>query len=816
MKNCIPLLLVCCFCPMAAASVWQDVLEEDGRAKSTLVAKTSQVPRFAGARLLDLDVQGLSHVLGAAINSQAEEAATRLQLPLPDGRLAEYYFVVSPVLSPLLQAKYPQFRTYRAVDVVNPNNTGRLDYTPNGFHAVLTHNGRDIYIDPLGEHNQYQSYYKDDYIADKKMRGSIKPMQCRSRAHGESSAEGENHYEIQAKQRASTSRKIDLSFGTSLTTYRLAVAATGEFTAFHGGTVQQSLAALVTGINRINQVFERDLAVRLELVGDNDKVIYTDASTDPFGNSGGDLADEAVNVLNNEIGFNNYDVGHVVSGQGSGGLAEFRAVCGAFKGAGETASDRPINDPFFIDFVAHELGHQFGSEHSFNGGRGSCQGSRVATTAFEPGSGTTIMGYAGLCGDEDVQPTADAYFHSNSIEQMRDYLGSPTGSSCGLTAVASNNLPVVNAGPDNAIPRQTPFVLTGSASDSDARDNLSYSWEQIDLGAATRSRADFVDDGQRPLFRSFLPVDNPSRTFPQISDVVNATTTYGEILPTTARELNFRFTVRDGNGGVVSDDRRLTVIDTAGPFTVSSPGSGRWNAGTQTIVWDVANTTAAPISCDNVDISLSTDAGMTFDTSLAGAVPNSGSADVEIPTIDTSVARVRVHCANQPFFAVNTSNITIGEGGTAGNTPPVAVADSYTVAQTASMVSLDVLSNDSDAENNTLRIIGVSNISSGTATIANDALSINYTPASSFSGSASFDYRVSDGAAEATASVTVSVTAAPAPTPTPTPAPAPSSGGGGGSVSLYFLVLLLTALAFRRPRMLNPKQIINMGQGVKS
>ncbi|MFK8021341.1 MAG: Ig-like domain-containing protein, partial [Pseudomonadales bacterium] len=418
-------------------------------------------------------------------------------------------------------------------------------------------------------------------------------------------------------------------------------------------------------------------------------------------------------------------------------------------------------------------------------------GSRAPMNAFEPGSGSTIMAYASICGEEDIQAAADAYFHTNSIEQIRTYLASDEGSSCGTASSTSNSIPAVAAGADGAIPMQTPFVLTGSASDADVGDNLSYAWEQMDLGPATNSRASFVDDGQRPLFRSFTPADNASRTFPQISDVVNAATTYGEILPTTARTLNFRLTVRDGNGGVISDDRQLSVSDSAGPFTVNTPNGSRWTAGTQTVSWDVANTTAAPINCANVQITLSTDGGMTNSITLLASTANSGSASVEIPAINTSMGRVRVQCTTQPFFAVNPANITIGEGGGSTNTPPVANDDSFTLAQSSTPNNLNVLSNDSDADNNTLRIVGLNNVVSGTAAIAADELSIDYTQADGFTGTTSFDYRISDGDAEVTATVSITVNEEVTPTP-PAPTPAPtSSGGGGGSVDISIFILML-------------------------
>jgi hypothetical protein len=463
--------------------------------------------------------------------------------------------------------------------------------------------------------------------------------------------------------------------GVDLRVYRLALAATGEYTAFHGGTVQAGLAAQVVAMNRINGVYETEVAIRMVLIANNDLIVYTDGSTDPYTNSsGGAMLGQNQANLDAVIGDANYDIGHVFS-TGGGGVASLRVPCKTgSKALGVTGLSSPTGDIFYIDFVAHEMGHQWGGNHTFNGNAGACAGgNRNASTAYEPGSGSTIQAYAGICGSQNLQSSSDDYFHAISLDEIVAYSRTSVGDSCRSTVAVGNQLPVVSAGDDFTIPLETPFELCGSATDADPsdRDALTYSWEQWDLGPAG---APDSPSGDAPIFRSFSATPSGSRVFPKWADIVNNAHTIGEILPTYARTMSFRLTARDNRAvaGTFGDNMssgsptvQITAMDGAGPFLVTAPnGGGSWPAGsTQTVTWDVAGTDAGAVSCANVSIWLSVDGGLSYPLSLSGQTANDGAQMVTVPAAATNAARVQVRCTNNIFFDISDGDFTITSPG---------------------------------------------------------------------------------------------------------------------------------------------------------
>ncbi|HCH53334.1 MAG TPA: hypothetical protein DE109_07445 [Aeromonas sp.] len=569
---------------------------------------------------------------------------SRLTLPLPDGKEVTFNLQPYDLLPSDLAARYPGILAFKGYDESNPVETGRFDLGPQGFHAMFSHQGRMVFVDPLRNGDGYAIYYQQD-------------------AHSRLEEEADKVIGSQAKALA---RQV-LVDGNERKRYVIAISAAGEYTQYHGGTVEAGLGAIATLLNRVNEVYQRDVAAEFQLASGNDTIIFTDTATDPFNNDDGDI-DANVTVQQNaqtqagtKLGA--FDIGHVVN-TGGGGLAGLGVLCTAEKSAGMTGSPNPVGDAFFIDYVAHEIGHQFGADHTFNGTTGSCGGgNREASQAWEPGSGSSIMAYAGICGEENLQANSLPYFHSKSIEQMRAHMARVA--SCGSSQSLTNNAPQVAAGNDYVIPANTPFVLKGAGADLD-QDPLSYTWEQIDLGTESFSVASMVDDGSRPLFRFVAPTALPERTLPSLPSLLSNTLAKGEAWPATNRALNFRLTARDGKGGVASDDMKIQVVNTGSAFRLTSPLVTPLGAGAnQTIGWDVAGTNAAPINCSKVDLSLTRDEGVSW-TLLASGQPNSGSASVTIPAGNDGTARLKVACSDNLFFAISPLKLSVTQRGDEG------------------------------------------------------------------------------------------------------------------------------------------------------
>jgi hypothetical protein len=631
------------------SDVWYDVDEAD----LPVAGERWIVPQ--SYRTVGLDVDALQAVLDAAPMEGTPAAATSdvvLALPLPEGGYGHFRIVESPVMAPELAAKFPEITTYAGQGLDDPTATTRFDWTPTGFHAIIFGLSGTIYIDPYSQNDitHYISYYKRDFVPSPEKR------------YVETLPSGADTEAMQAELAELVEQGVLPPTGSQLRTYRLAMAATGEYTAFHGGTVALGLAAIVTSVNRVDGVYEREVAVRMVLIPNNDLIVYTNASTDPYTNNNGvTMLSQNQSNLDTVIGSANYDIGHVFS-TGGGGVAGLGVVCRAGqKARGVTGSSAPVGDPFDIDYVAHEIGHQYGGNHSFNGNAGSCGGgNRNASTAYEPGSGSTIMAYAGICGVQDLQPHSDDYFHGVNLDEIVTYTNIGSGNGCPVTTATGNQYPSVSAGTGGfTIPSQTPFTLTGSATDPDG-DAVTYNWEEFNLGTAGAPNNPL----NPPFFRSWPAVISPSRTFPRLINLVNNTTVIGEVLPNVTRSMTYRLTARDnrmGGGGVNSSSVTFNVTTAAGPFQVTAPNTAMtWPGNSnQAVAWNVANTTAAPVSCATVAIHLSIDGGLTYPTVLAASTANDGSESVLIPNITTTTARVRVSCVSNVFFDISNVNFSI-------------------------------------------------------------------------------------------------------------------------------------------------------------
>jgi hypothetical protein len=600
-----------------------------------------------------------------------------LSLPMPDGNYSRFRIVESSIMAPELAAKFPEIRSYSGQGIDDPTATVRFDLSPNGLHVMILSARGTTYVQPYakGDTTNYISFNKNSVPKDANRFICLFENDAMSVLPSEFGATA-----ISPDAPAVTN-------GASLRTYRLALAATGEYTQFHGGTVAGALAAINTSMNRVNALYERDVAVRMILVANNNSVIFTDAATDPFtNNSGSAMLGENQTTLDNIIGTANYDIGHVFS-TGGGGIATLRSPCNpSTKARGVTGSPAPVGDPFDIDYVAHEMGHQFGGNHTMNG----C--SRTAAAAYEPGSAVTIMGYAGICGAQNLALNSIDTFHVKSLEEIVAFITNPgSGGSCGTVTANGNTPPTVAAANGTLfnIPKGTPFTLTATGSDPN-NDTITYDWQQYDLGASGAGLVPNSDaDGQpRPLFRPFLPTVGGTRTFPAMTHILNnanlPTATFncsgfacmtGEILPAITRTMNFQVIARDnraGGGGINTATIQVAVDGNSGPFKITAPNTGvTWSGGsTQTVTWDVAGSSAAPINATNVKISLSTNGGLTFPIVLSASTPNNGSASITVPSgVSTTTARIKVEAVGNIFFDIADVNFTLSQGNPPTKTP---------------------------------------------------------------------------------------------------------------------------------------------------
>ena len=624
-------------------SLWEKV----SQSKINNLPKMDRASMPSKYQLYSLNLNSLKNQLVAApLDSSGQNSNVILSFPNPDGGFDRYAFYESPIMEKGLADQFPDIKTYSAFGIDDPTASMRISFTAFGLHAMtLSGKSSSVYIDTYTRDlNNFIVYRKSDITASR-------IFQC------EFNEESAKTIDAVSKRNMPLQRTNDSTFRT----YRLAVACTGEYAAFYGGTVALAQAAIVTTVNRVNLVYQRDLSVRLVLVANNTSIIYTNATTDPFDNTNaGTLITQSQTTITNIIGSANFDIGHTVS-TGGGGLAGLGVICNnSQKASGITGSPAPVGDPFDIDYVAHEMGHQFGCNHTFNGDQGECGfGNRNNGTAVEPGSGSTVMGYAGLCAPQDVQSNSDDYFSFISLAEAQAVI---QGTSCPVSTANGNFAPVVDAGLDYTIPRSTAFILTGAATDAN-NDSLTYCWEQTNNEVSTQSPIATSTSG--PNFRSKDPIASPQRYMPVLTSVIanNLTPTW-EVVPSVARTMNFALTVRDNrspNGGQTNRDDMVVTTAAVGPFLVNVPNTAvSWAAGSnQTVTWTVAGTTANNINAAFVDILLSNDGGNTYPIILASKVPNDGSETITVPNNAGTTKRIMIRGYKHIFYDISNTNFTI-------------------------------------------------------------------------------------------------------------------------------------------------------------
>ena len=597
--------------------------------------------------------------------STLENSSLRLHLPLPDpssilGWTAHTFRVVrSDVMHPELSARYPQISSYLVISERNHLIGGRVDLGDHGFHGILHTPDGAVYIDPwnAGDTDQLMVYTRSEFMAATGKRR----LDCDVRTMGigkSGDADG-----LHTLDDGRLSQRMGPPYGPTLRNYALALACTGEYGQFHGGTESTVLSAMNTSINRMNSIAEPELAIRLNLIPNNDDLIFLNSSTDPYTNSnGGAMLSQNQTTINSIIGASNYDIGHVFS-TGGGGVAYLGSVCTSFKAGGVTGLPSPVGDPFDVDYVAHEMGHQFGCNHTFNN---NCSGNRSALDAYEPGSGSTIMSYSGICAP-NLQNLSDDVYHVHSLIEGSDYLHSGFGNSCASPLSSGNSAPTVSVGNSGfSIPASTPFELMATGSDPNPGNVLTYSWEQYNLGPATTSGDNNLNNpsGNSPCIRSFPPVSSSTRVVPKLASLLSNQVSFGEHLPDYSRTLTFKCTLRDNNpncGGIAVGTKTFLVDASTGPFVVNFPNSSITRPGNSnlTVLWDVAGTTGGNVNCAEVDIYCSLDGGYTWPLLLAEAVPNDGEQVILLPAASSTEARIKVKGHGSIFFDVSNANFTL-------------------------------------------------------------------------------------------------------------------------------------------------------------
>ena len=636
-------------------------------------------PGVARPRAYDstrLDLARLQALLAPAPIEDTPWADARggveISLPLPGGRFGRFRVINSPILDPETASRFPEISTYRGRGIDDPGASVRLDLGPTGMNAYVRDLGGVAAIRPYaeGDRAHYQSYFLRDDPAEA--------------AAASCNAAAEDPWHAPLDALGATGRVAPAAVQQSIRrTYRIAIGATQEYTAQNGGTVASALAAIVTRLQGVNLVFNAEIGVQLNLV--TPALIGT---TEPDGYTSGNtnsLIAENQAITDLLIGPANYDLGHVFDaaapGGGASGLARSASVCRNDEKASGTSGGNSIA------LLAHELGHMFGASHTFNNNAGgSCASfnganQREPSTAMEPGSGSTLMSYAGTCGPADLQQSRDLYFHGQSLDQMVLYVSSGDGAACAAISNTGNGgITITDWTPTVTVPDRTPFRLSLRATDADF-DPVTVAWDEVDAGAASPPE---LDNGDRALFRSYLPSQVQWRSFPRLDYVLNnasvppgtytcaagppaVTCLTGETLTTTTRTLKVRAHARDGFDALNSVQVAVNVVGGSGPFAVGSPNapSDVWVQGTaQLVTWFPGASADPPIGVDTVRITLSTDGGLSFPIVLADAVPNSGIAPVYVPDDALSTqARVKVESVIpgnfHGFYDISNANFQI-------------------------------------------------------------------------------------------------------------------------------------------------------------
>lgn len=649
--------------------------------------KGENLRQNGATKFYSLDVNAIRTQLQNAQLTGKDSKPVIISVPTLNGKIERFKVYSLPVVVQSLADRY-QLGSYVGTGVDDPEKYIRFSVAPDDFQSMIIKNGVYEFVEPQ---NKEKSVY-GVHPKTNKTNGANGSWLCNSteplvtKKEIEKLANGSNF----TNSATDFSKASDKKYRTM----RLAMSVNGEYTAYHGGTVAGALTAINATLTRCNGIFENDFALHL-ILQDFPSVIYTDASTDPYSTNLKEWNQQLQTTLTTNVGNDNYDIGHMFGASGGGGNAGcIGCVCinpttttplGKGSGITSPADGIPKGDNFDIDFVAHEMGHQLGANHTFSmslEGKGQ---------NVEPGSGSTIMGYAGITGATDVQAHSDPYFHINSIIQVQDNLTSKT---CDIETAVANQPPVIVAMPDVTIPKSTAFVLTAQATDAEGNP-ITYCWEQTDSATSTTNTSNLGDNTSGPTFRSWNPTTEPVRYFPKLSTVLAGnlkSTTDWEAVSTVARTTNYKVTVRDNNPDKTQQQTQYgtqrVVVGTAGPFKVTS--TKVYNNVVAAFTWNPVGTTAAPYNVANVKIDYTTDNGNTW-TVLAASTPNDGTEELNFNTFATnSQLTIRVSALGNVFYAVG--KVTVSEMMNCNGTAPAGLAASE-ISQTGAKIDWDAVAN---------------------------------------------------------------------------------------------------------------------------
>ncbi len=631
----------------------------------------SNMPR-TGYKVFTLNFSVLNAQIQLAPMDTATDSNVIVSFPNPDGGLDNYKIFETDIMEQALANNYPTIKSYIGKGKIDKTQVIRFSITPLGFDAVTNSGKVGSFLIKKHRSNSLINYVV--YRHFKAPGNSIYYRDSNSSATNFDFDCGFSDKKSDLDKQQILSKTNQINTDGKLRVYRLAVATTVEFTnaiasqAGMGlGTISQKkgvvIASLVHLISRLNGDWERDLSVRMKIVANQEAIIFTD--TDNFTNGNYFTLLEESNQITPIIGDANFDIGHVF-GTGGGGVAGLGAIRyndTKTRGVSEYGGLQGINHDGFSNTVAHEMGHFLGAKHTYS--NSDCP-NIDSSTYVEPYAGNSYLSYnricAGLAIDSDGwQPIADPFYHTASIIEMQNTIAE---SNTGTLININTPPPVVNAGPDYTIPKDTPYVLKASVTNTNSA-GYTYSWEGLDKGIQPETSATATSG---PNFKFNQPSNSPNRYMPKLEKVIaGEINTRMERLSSVSRVQNFAVTVRDNavirGSNVRRDDMVLTVNANAGPFVVTSQNSAgiTWAGNSsQTITWNVAGTTANNINTSLVNLLLSTDKGLTFSITLLANTPNDGSQLVTIPNnINSLDCRLMVQSVGNLFYAVNTTKFAI-------------------------------------------------------------------------------------------------------------------------------------------------------------